>query len=216
MYCERQCALVHVEQVWVENRLTTEGRLLHEQADHGIGESRGDLRIVRGLRLHSRRLGLSGRADVVEIRRLERSPGWSEGAQVPGQPGRWSVRPVEYKRGRPKSSRCDHVQLCAQALCLEEMLETSIDEGDLYYGKKRRRQRVHFDSSLRDRTEAAARRLHEVFASGRTPGPEYDEKKCGRCSLLQVCLPTAPARSALRYVELAMRPEPTHLPKGLV
>lgn len=205
VFCERQCALIHVEQTWVENRFTAEGRLLHEKADSGRSELRGDLRIARSLPLRHLGLGLSGRADVVEFRRCDRGAGGS-GAPLPGLDGLWLPSPVEYKRGRPKIHRADEVQLCAQALCLEEMYGVEVESGALFYGKKHRRKPVAFDAELRSLTEDAARRLHELFRSRRTP-LAVREKKCDRCSLLEVCLPAAPARSAGAYLDRLFRPE---------
>jgi len=190
LFCERQCALIHLEQVWVENSLTVEGRHLHEQADSGVQESRGDLRIARALPLRSLRLGLSGRSDVVEFHRIGESS--------------WRPFPVEYKRGRPKSHRADEVQLCAQALCLEEMLETSVPAGALFYGQTRRRLDVAFDAELRLLTEETADRLQRLIASGITPAPVH-EPKCDQCSLLPVCMPAAPAGSARQYLDRFLR-----------
>ncbi len=158
--------------------------------------SRGhDLRIVRGLRLRSLRLGLTGVADVVEF---HANP---DGAAVPGLRGRWMPFPVEYKRGRPKADGCDDVQLCAQTICLEEMLDIVISEGALFYGQPRRRHPVIFDAALRMRTEELARRAHELIASGKTP-PAHYEKKCDACSLLDLCNPqtVASGKSARRYL----------------
>lgn len=210
LFCERQCALIHLEQVWAENPLTVEGKHLHERVDAAAGESRGSLRIARGLALRSLRLGLSGRADVVELSRAaDDDPG---GAAVPGLPGRWRVVPVEYKRGKPKSHRADEVQLCAQGLCLEEMLGTTVERGALFYGKTRRRLEVPLDAALRRLTEQAAVRLHELIASGQTP-PPVREPKCDQCSLFDICMPEAPASSARRYLDTFLRanagaPEP--------
>lgn len=190
LFCERQCALIHLEQIWVDNRLTVEGTHLHEQADSGIQESRGDLRITRALPLRNLRLGLTGRSDVVEFHRL----GESE----------WRPFPIEYKRGRPKSHRADEVQLCAQALCLEEMLGASVPEGALFYGETRHRLDVAFDAELRRTTEEAAVRLHRLIASGITP-KAVREPKCEQCSLLDVCMPAAPASSARLYIDRFLR-----------
>ena len=184
MFCERRCALVHIEHVWQENIFTAEGRNLHDNVHSADSESRADLRIVRGLRLASYRLGLSGVADVVEFRRGE------EGIALEGVKGFWKVFPVEYKRGILKHDRSFEVQLCAQAICLEEMLHCSIEDGAIYYGKSHRRQDVEFADSLRATTEDAAKRLHELFDSKATPKAEY-EKKCKSCSLLEVCMPKA-------------------------
>ncbi len=203
VFCERQCALIHIEQIWLENRFTAEGKLLHERADAAGHESRVDLRVARAVALRSLRLGLSGRADVVEFQRAE---GDQQGVRLPGAAGRWRPFPVEYKRGKPKKHRADEVQLCAQALCLEEMLSMPVGEGALYYGRKRRRQAVAFDVGLRELTERMARRLHELLASGRTPEPVND-RRCDDCSLREVCLPAAPTGSARAYVDRLLAPE---------
>ena len=213
-FCERQWGLIHLEGIWEENRLTVEGRQLHERVDSAETESRGDVRIARGLRLRSLRLGLTGRADVVEFHR------WAGPAVTPaaegrgplpaitlaGVPGWWQPRPVEYKRGRPKKDRCDEVQLCAQALCLEEMLEVAIPSGAFFYGRPRRRHEVSFDRSLRDETERLATRLHQLAEAGETPRASY-EKKCNNCSLRSYCLPkaTGTRRSARAYLTKALR-----------
>lgn len=200
IFCERQAALIHIEQVWVDNAATVEGSHLHRTADAQRGESRGDVRIARGLRLRSVRLGVSGKADVVEFHRIEAGSA-AYGVELPGGCGRFVPFPVEYKRGRPKRThRGDEVQLCAQAMCLEEMLGAQIREGALFYGKTRHRITVTFDDGLREVTETAARRLHQLFAAGVTPAAVW-ERKCRECSLLEVCRPRARERSATRYVE---------------
>jgi CRISPR-associated exonuclease Cas4 len=201
LFCERQCALIHLEQIWVENPLTVEGRHLHERVDARHGESRGDLHVARGIPLRSFRLGLSGKTDLVEFHRLSAG---EAGALLSGHPGSWRPFPVEYKRGKPKTHRADEVQLCAQALCLEEMLGAEVPAGALFYGQTRRRQEIPFDSLLRELTEATAARLHGLISSGITP-PPVREPKCDRCSLLEVCMPAAPARSARKYLEVAVR-----------
>jgi CRISPR-associated exonuclease Cas4 len=204
LFCERQCALIHVEQVWAENPLTVEGRHLHERADHGPGESRGDVRIARGLPLRNLRLGLSGKADVVELHRLPAGTDPAQGAEISPLAGRWRPFPVEYKRGRPKQHRADEVQLCAQALCLEEMLGVDVPAGALFYGQTRRRQDVSFDTRLRRLTEETAARLHRLIAEGITP-PGVREPKCDQCSLLGLCMPAAPAKSARSYLERILK-----------
>ncbi len=183
-YCERQCALIHVEQAWAENRLTAEGRLMHERVHGQEAESRGDVRSVRGLRIRSLELGIAGIADMVEFHRSE------AGIMLPGEWDRWAVFPVEYKRGKPKSDRCDEVQLCAQALCLEEMMSAEISAGALYYGSQHKRQNVLFDEELRRITRAMAARLHLLIRSNLTPPALYG-KKCDNCSLLEICMPEA-------------------------
>jgi CRISPR-associated exonuclease Cas4 len=188
LFCPRQCALIHIEQQWAENRYTVEGQLLHEQADSGHSQQKGRVRIVRTLMICSQRLGLSGQADVVEFH--------SDGC----------VFPIEYKRGRHKKDRCDEVQLCAQALCLEEMLDVSVDSGALYYGKQRRRKEILFDDELRDLTLGIIRKTHRMIKSGVTPSAAY-EKKCNACSLFNICLPTscASGRSVSRYLNQMFR-----------
>jgi len=201
VFCERQAALIHLEGLWEDNPLTVEGSHLHEGADAGLREVRGSLRIARGLPLRSRRLGLSGIADVVEFRRTE-DPAC--GARLRDTPGLWLPFPVEYKRGKPKPYRADEVQLCAQGMCLEEMLGVPVPRGALFYGKTRRRKEVELDSGLRRSTEEAALRFRQIIASGKTP-LAHREPKCRRCSLLNVCKPEAPWRSAARYLSSIVR-----------
>ncbi|SNR95889.1 CRISPR-associated exonuclease, Cas4 family [Humidesulfovibrio mexicanus] len=181
LYCERQCALIHVEGQWGENRYTAEGRLAHERVHGGGGHSAPGLRTAFSLHLRSLALGLSGVADVVEFRQ-----------DTPGGP--WRPFPVEHKRGRPKHGDADRVQLCAQAMCLEEMLGVEINAGALFYGQTRRRQDVAFDMSLRETTAGAARRFHELLDRGETPPARYDSALCDACSLLPLCQPRAAAR----------------------
>jgi len=209
LFCERQCALIHIERVWVENRFTAEGQILHRKAHDGKPQTRDGVRITRGLPLRSFSQGLIGQADVIEWRpppdtsdhQADRSlAAWLRERTKEGLQG-WTITPVEYKRGRPKRNDCDRVQLCAQALCLEEMHDVEIGSGQLFYGEKRRRVDVVLDARLRDVTGQAASRLHEMIRSGRTP-PAMREKKCETCSLLPVCLPDAMSRaSASRYFE---------------
>ena len=176
VFCERQCALIHIEQTWTESGRTAEGRIMHERVHDESRESRGDVRIEYGVALRSLWLGLIGKADVVEFHR---------------QPdGSWLPFPVEYKRGKPKADDCDKVQLCAQAICLEEMLDVTIPEGALFYGQTRHRLDVVFDEALRRETEDTARRAHELIESGITPKPVY-AKRCESCSLVSECLPKA-------------------------
>jgi CRISPR-associated exonuclease Cas4 len=186
-FCERQWGLIHLEQVWEENRLTARGRLMHEQADLSATEARGDLRIARGLRLRSLELGLVGQADVVEFHRLAAGQ-VPDGVQLEGVSGCWQPFPVEYKHGGPKIGRYDEVQVCAQAMCLEEMLNTTIPTGALFYGRPWRRQDVVFDETLRNETKMLAERLHALTEAGITPQGIF-EKKCRNCSLVHICLP---------------------------
>ena len=174
LYCPRRCALIHIEQLWDENLFTAEGRIMHDKVDTVNRESRGNIRIEYGVPMRSLRLGLIGKADVVEFHRMD--------------DGTWMPFPVEYKRGKPKMDDCDKVQLCAQAICLEEMLNVEIKKGALYYGRTRRREDVVFDEKLRRETENAARKVHDLIESGTTPKPEYS-KKCKKCSLYELCMP---------------------------
>lgn len=173
-FCPRQCALIHVEQVWSENLLTAEGRIMHEHVHEEGNESRGDVRIERGVSLRSLQLGLIGKADVIEYHR-----------QVDDS---WQAFPVEYKRGKPKPDDSDKIQLCAQAMCLEEMLNASIPAGALFYGKTRRRLDVDFDETLRQETQDVAQKAHELIESDQTPKPVYS-KRCESCSLIAECMP---------------------------
>lgn len=200
VFCERRAALIHLEGMWDENVATVEGRSLHERVHDARTESRGDTRIARGLLLRSLRLGLSGKADGVEFHRLP--VGESDGIELRGAEGRWRPYPVEYKRGRLRHERAYEVQVCAQALCLEEMLNVTVPEGALFYGKTVRRQAVVFDDGLRQETEKAAERLHELFRLRATPKTVYVKNKCRQCSLVDVCLPkqTGTSRSVSAYL----------------
>ena len=180
LFCERQCALIHIEQMWNENLFTAEGKIMHERVDEAGRQSRGDVRVEFAMPLRSLRLGLVGKADVVEFHRKSAS----QNTKSP----EWVPFPVEYKRGKPKKNNCDKVQLCAQALCLEEMLDVEIPRGALFYGKTRRRKDVDFDNALRQETESAAIQLHKLIESRQTPPPVYTPK-CKNCSFFHVCLP---------------------------
>lgn len=173
LFCPRQCALIHVERLWEENRLTAEGRVLHERADEGLSDTRCGMVVLRSVHIASERLRLHGVADVVEMR-----------GAVP--------YPVEYKRGRPKAHRADEVQLCAQALCLEEMTGRPVPEGAIYYGARRRRQVVAFEDDLRRVTEQTTAEAHVALGRGDLPPPVYDAGRCEACSLNDLCRPQAP------------------------
>lgn len=192
VFCERQCALIHLEGQWSENYLTALGRVMHEKKVNAPAlESRCDLKVEYGMPLRSLRLGLAGKADVVEFHK---------------QPsGAWRPFPVEHKLGKPKLDDSDKVQLCAQAICLEEMLNVSVPDGAIFYGRPRRRQEVVFDGKLRLNTETAAAQLHDLIGSGKTPAAVY-EPKCDSCSLFDLCLPklSSQSRAAQCYVNQLM------------
>ena len=172
LYCPRQCALIHLEQVWSENKFTAEGNLMHKRAHDGSDESRHGIRVTRGMAVRSLVHGLSGQCDIVEFHH-----------------GSGEVTPIEYKRGKPKLHAADEVQLCAQALCLEEMLETNIPIGFLFYGKRKRRTEIAIDSTLRQLTLATTADLRGMIASGATPLTEYLPCRCDACSLIHQCEP---------------------------
>lgn len=169
LFCPRQCALIHVERIWAEDGATVEGQLLHARVDSGRPDRRAGIRTVRGLILRSFAFGLSGKADAVEFHGT-------------------TPYPVEYKRGRPKSHRADEVQLCAQALCLEEMFGVSVPQGALFYGQTHRRQVVAFDEELRALTAWIATETRSMIAAGHTPPPQATPA-CRRCSLAGMCCP---------------------------
>lgn len=176
LFCPRQCALIHVERLWAENALTAEGRIAHEVVHAPKAERRKDVRTVTGMPLRSAALGVTGVADVVELRHTASS-------LLPF--------PIEHKRGRPKAHRADEVQLCAQAICLEEMLGVPVAAGALFYGQTRRRQEVAFDAELRALTARVAGEVRALLATGRTPSARYEPRRCDACSLLELCRPKA-------------------------
>jgi CRISPR-associated exonuclease Cas4 len=200
VFCERQCALIHVERLWVENRFTAEGAVLHRKAHEGKPETLDGERIARGLPLRSLELGLSGVADIVLYRPPEGAAGPLMAAlrsATPDELSHWTITPVEYKRGRPKKNDSDRVQLAAQAMCLEEMHGVAIPAGALFYGQTRRRVAVPIDERLRGVVQRSAARFREIMENHLTPRA-IREKKCDTCSLLEVCLPDAMGRRSAR------------------
>ena len=182
-YCPRQWALIHVENQWADDLHTIEGELMHARVhDASQSELRGDVLILRDLRVFSSTLGFSGACDVVEFHRD------AQGVTLYGREGSWRPFPVEYKRGKPKSHQADEMQLCAQAICLEEMLCCDISQGALFYGETRKRSQVEFDEVLRNRVKEAAKEMHQYAARGYTPIVRTG-KGCKSCSLSDVCLP---------------------------
>jgi CRISPR-associated exonuclease Cas4 len=194
-FCERRWALIHLEQQWEENLFTVEGRLLHEKAHSAAIESRPGILVRRTLPLHSFRLGLSGQADIVEFLPVE-DP--EQGISMARRRGFWKPYPVEYKRGRDKhGSSAYRIQLCAQALCLEEMLGIAVPWGAVFDGKTKRREEVRFDLPLLANVERLAARMHAIYADGKTPAAAY-AKKCESCSMKPVCLPKVLEHSGAR------------------
>lgn len=183
IFCRRQWALIHLEQQWAENLLTVQGDILHEKAHNGDSrETRGDLLITRGMKIHSPTLGVSGACDVVEFHRT------SDGIPLPEREGLWQAYPVEYKRGKPKENDADRMQLCAQGMCLEEMLCCDVPEGALFYGETRRREMVEFTPALRQKVQEALEEMHMLYRRQYTPKVK-PTKNCSGCSLRELCLP---------------------------
>lgn len=199
LFCRRQWALIHIENQWEENLLTTEGNILHERAHkEGLTESRGNTLIVRGLRVSSSQLGISGQCDVVEF---IKDP---SGVPIYGRDGQWMPFPIEYKRGEPKTDRYDEAQLCAEAMCLEEMLGTDIPAGALYYGETRHRIKVEFTEKLRDTVKKAIEEMHMLYTRGHTPKSKTG-RWCNACSLKKICIPVLmKERSVNEYVREAL------------
>lgn len=189
VYCLRQAALIHIERLWAENRFTAEGRVLHDVAHAPASRRDRFVRRVTALPLACRRLNLAGVADLVEFR---------------ADPDGETAYPVEYKRGKPKRHRADEVQLCAQALCLEEMTGRAVPEGALFYGETRRRVAVPFDAELRQLTEDTAVAFAALVAEGRTPSAVWRADRCSACSLIELCRPKAMAKSALGFRRRAL------------
>ena len=196
MFCRRQWALIHIENLWAENLRTTAGEIMHERThNESLFEKRGDVIITRGMGIVSRTLGISGKCDVLEFHRD------SGGVAIHGWDGLWLPFPVEYKRGEPKQDDCDAAQLCAQAMCIEEMLCCKIPCGALFYGETRRKLPVDFTSELRKEVTDTLLAMHELFSRGYTPKVK-PSKSCNACSLKELCLPALlKSRSVKEYME---------------
>lgn len=195
-FCRRQWALIHIEQQWSENLRTAEGQILHENAhDPFSAEKRGEVLISRGMAVFSRTLGVNGVCDVVEF---HASP---KGVELAGRDGKWLPVPVEYKRGTPKENDADNLQLCCQAMCLEEMLLCSrIPKAYLYYGETARRTAVPLNDVLREKVRSLLAEMHELYAQSYTPRVK-PTKSCNACSLKNLCLPKlCRAGSASEYI----------------
>lgn len=198
-FCRREWALIHIENQWAENLYTIEGNLFHERThDETQREKRGDMLILRRLSIFSPILGLSGQCDVVEFHAAP------TGVPLRGEEGLWRPYPVEYKRGKPKSHQADELQLCAQAMCLEEMLCCAISEGSLFYGETRRRTRVALDESLRQQVKALCEEMHQLYKRGYTPKVK-PTKSCNACALKELCLPSLSQKRPVKdYLHQAM------------
>lgn len=201
-FCRRQWAIIHIEQQWSENYRTTAGELMHKKAhDEGSFEKRGDILIVRGLRISSRELGLSGQCDVVEFHQNE------NGVGLFGYEGKWNPVLVEYKHGIPKENNADELQLCAQAICLEEMFQIAIPDGYLYYGENRRRSHVELTDNLREEVGRLVKEMHDLFQRGHTPNVK-PTKRCRACSLENLCVPKLQKVMKVReYIEQGIKTE---------
>lgn len=185
IFCPRQCGLIHIDALWAENLFTARGRLMHEKADSGEDESRGDKEIIRSLNIYSKRLGISGKCDVVEMLSREDST---------------VAYPVEYKSGKPKADISDTAQLCAQALCLEEMMNLPVRQAAIFYGKPRRRLVVEISDELRQQTEEVIRAIHDMIESRKVPQAVY-QKKCDLCSLNDMCMPKTGSNKLTKYIK---------------
>ena len=191
-FCKRQWALIHIEQQWQENLRTIEGEILHEKThDNTIKEKRGDLIVSRGMGIFSRSLGITGACDVVELHRA------SDGVKIFGRDGTYKPVPVEYKRGKPKEEESDVLQLCAQALCLEEMLLCEIPEAFLFYGETKRRLKIVLDDDLRGRVKTIFKEMHDLYHRRYTPKVKIS-KACKACSLTEICMPKLCKNSSVK------------------
>jgi len=175
LFCPRQCGIIHVDVFWRENELTVSGKLLHARVDTPGTRHRADCKVEYSVPLRSLRLGLSGMADIVEFHKNSRHS--------------FDPVPVEYKHGKPKEDHSDEVQLCAQALCLEEMMHCSIPSGILFYGKENHRHDIPFSPELRSLTELTIQSVHRLVQSGKTPPPLYRPHVCESCSVFDYCRP---------------------------
>lgn len=189
LYCSRQWALIHLEQQWVDNIHTVIGDIMHQRThDEFITEKRGNLLITRGMQIASPTLQLSGQCDVLEFYQEDQENQKALGVQLFGWEGNWIPFPVEYKKGEPKEGNYDRAQLCAQAMCLEEMLCCRIEKGALFYGTTKRRTPVTFAEDLRETVTSACTEMHKLYRRGHTP-QKKKTKQCNACSLKELCLP---------------------------
>ena len=199
MFCPRQWALIHIEQQWNDNRLTMEGKLLHSNVDNpAYRQKNGNTITLRSVSIASKKLGLYGLTDAVELHSLNDKSG---GIRCKSYPGLWKPFPVEYKRGRPKHTLVDEVQLAAQVMCLEEMYGIDIEYGALYYGETKHREVISINTHLRDQVIANAEQMHKIIQSGVLPRTA-NLKHCKNCSLVDICLPNIDnCSSANKYLK---------------
>lgn len=196
VFCKRQWALIHIEQQWAENYLTTDGNIMHEKAHDSLSfEKRKEVLISRGMPIHSYELGINGVCDIVEFYQTE------EGINLFGRKGKYTISPVEYKRGTVKQDECDLLQVVAQALCLEEMFCCEIKKGYLYYGKLKKRVEVVIDDDIRQKTKHLIGEMHELFDKKYTPKVKVT-KACKSCSLADICFPTMTNQKSVKdYID---------------
>ena len=201
-FCRRRWALVHIEQLWEENSLTLEGHYMHERVhDDSFTEARGSVLLSRGMPVRSQELKITGVCDMVELYKDD------NGVSIQGRSGKWRLYPVEYKHGQPDAQGADALQLCAQAMCLEEMFVTDIPEAALYYGKIKRRQRVVLTEELRQNVRDSIKEMHELMQKGHTPKAKMG-KACKNCSLVEICQPKLVKQvSATEYIHRAFHEE---------
>lgn len=201
-FCRRQWALIHIEQQWEENVHTVIGELMHKKVhDPYLREKRKDIIIVRALPVSSRQMGVSGECDVVEFHKCE------DGIKLHGHRGLFAVYPIEYKKGKPKLTEEDKLQLTAQALCLEEMFSTQIPEGAIFYGETRRRELVEITEELREEVRSMFREMHQYYERKYTPKVKYS-KSCNACSLKDICLPKLGKSSSVKtYISQMLKEE---------
>lgn len=204
LFCPRQYALIHIEREWQENVLTALGRIEHERVDLGYKECRKGKKQFSGLLIRSERLRLQGKLDVLELDLVNATA--PDNLSRLGLKGEWRAYPVEFKHGEPKVNDCDRVQLCAQAMCLEEMYSLPIEKAFLFYQRFKRREQVQLDSQLRTETIHAAEMLQELFYAGKTPPPDYSAK-CRSCSMLDICLPKKLSASKSFYQQILFNPQ---------
>ncbi|MCI6161018.1 MAG: CRISPR-associated protein Cas4 [Prevotella sp.] len=195
-FCPRQWALIHIDQQWEDNRLTTEGSILHKHVDDPFYRQKcGDYISLRSVNVASRELGLYGLTDVVELHPTNEV---ENSILHPNYPGRWIPYPVEYKHGKPKSNQIDEVQLTAQAMCLEEVYQISIEEGAFFYAEIKRRVEVSFTQQLRDIVRCCAENMHAIYESRKLPKAVY-ERHCEKCSMLNICMPSKSGENKASY-----------------